>query len=465
VAGPRSVAVLAFDDLSAVRDGEYFGEGMAEEIINALAYVPGLRIASRTSAFAFRGRREDVRAIARQLGVRAVVEGTVRRAGARLRVTAQLTDAETGYQLWADRYDRNITDVFAIQDELARTIVSALKVELAAGPGLVRQYTESIAAYDLYLRGRHHLSHVTADGLGAAMELFERAVDEDPMLAPAHAALASACVAYAFYGDGAWRPRELWERARRAAMTALTIDPALADAIGALGTAIWACDWDFTGAEQALRRAVELKPGDPLLHNWHGWSLRLLGRSESCMLALRRAHDLDPLSPFAHRSVCRALYFDREYDRAEAECRRLLERTPRYYLAHVDLASALLARSCVAEARAVLAEARGVRPQDSRLLALSGYAAARDGDRAGAARSLAELDAQAADRYVTAVDPAIVLLGLGHHDAAFARLEAAEEARDTWVPWLRCWPLFDEMRDSPRFERLSSGLAPVRAGG
>jgi serine/threonine-protein kinase len=458
-AGPKSVAVLAFDDLSAERDGEYFGDGMAEEVINALAYVPGLRVASRTSAFAFKGRREDVREIARQLGVGAVLEGTVRRAGARLRVSAQLTDAATGYQLWADRFDRDLDDVFAIQEELARTIVAALKIELAVADdvGLVRRYTDNLVAYDSYLRGRHHLSHITADGLGSAITLFERAVGEDPLQAPAHAALASACIAYAFYGDGAWRPRALWERARRAATAALNIDPALADAVGALGTTTLACDWDFVGAEGALRHAAELKPGDPLLHNWHGWSLLLLGQSAPALLALQRARDLDPLSPFAHRSVCRALYFEREHARAIAECHRVLAWAPRYYLVHVDLASALLATGRVAEAAATLEQARAIRPADTRILALSGYAAARAGDHPAAWQYLGALGELAADRYVTPVDPAIVLLGLGERDAAIGELEAAHAARDTWMPWLRCWPIFDDLRDDPRFPALLPG--------
>jgi TolB-like protein len=456
------VAVLAFDDLSPEPGGGYFGEGMADEVINALAHIPGLRIASRTSAFAFRGGRADVREIARRLGVGAVLEGTVRRAGSRLRVTAQLTDAATGYRVWGDRFDRDLDDVFAIQDEIARIIVAALKVELtgaADGGGLVRRYTDNLAAYDSYLRGRQQLSHITADGLETAIALFERAVREDPLQAPAHAALASACVAYAYYGDGAWRPRELWERARRAATAALHIDPALADATGALGTTTLACDWDFVGAEAALCRAAEHKPGDSLLHNWHGWSLRLLGRSASCLHALERARDLDPLSPFAHRSVCRALYLDREYGRAIAECRRVLAWAPQYYLLHVDLGSALLGQSQAAAALEVLQEGRAIRPGDSRLLALWGHAAAVLGDAAAARGALSDLRTLAARRYVTPVDAALVLVALGEHDAAVAEIAAAHEARDPWVPWLRWWPLFDPLREHPGFARLVPGVA------
>jgi serine/threonine-protein kinase len=474
----NAVAVLPFVDLSAAGDEAYFGDGMAEEVINALAHVPGLRIASRTSAFALRGAAHDVREIGRRLGVAAVLEGTVRRAGTRLRVSAQLSDTSTGYQRWAGRYDRDLDDVFAIQDELARTIVEALAPALAPasgtaatrpatrgrdGAGLVRRYTENLAAYDLYLRGRHHLSHLTADGLGAAIDLFERAVAEDPGQAPAHAALASTYVAYVFYGVGAWSPRVIWERARRAATAALEIDPALADAIGALGTTRWACDWDFVGAERALGRAVELKPGDSLLHNWHGWALLLLGRADECLLALERARDLDPLSPFAQRSVCRALYFDRRHDRAVSEARRLLARFPGYTLAQVDLASALLAQEDAAGAGVVLTEARALRPDDPRLAALAGFAAARSGDRDTARGALATLDALARTRYVTPVDRAIVRLGLGERDAALGALEAARDERDTWVPWLRCWPLFDELRGTPRFDALAAVSGPSSA--
>ncbi len=470
---PRAVAVLPFADLSAVRegrDGEYFGDGMAEEVINALAYVAELHVASRTSAFAYKGASRDVRRIGAELGVDLVLEGSVRRSGSRLRVSAQLVDVRTGYQRWAARYDRDLDDVFAIQDELARTIVGALQPELLdRAPGdFVKRSTANPRAYDLYLRGRHRLTHLTAGGLGEVIALFEAALAEDPALAPAHAALASTCVAYAFFGEGAHEPTALWRRARDAATTALRLDGALADAQGALGTTKWACEWDFVGAERDLRRAVELKAGDPALHNWHGWALLLLGRFDEALPALERARELDPLAPWLHRSVARALYLDRQYERAAAACRRALAWAPQYALFYGDLAAVHLAEGRPADALTALAEGRALRPDDVRALSLSGCAHAALGDRARAAAALDALLEQARRRYVTPLDTAVVRLALGDVDGTVADLEAAYAARDVWLPWARWLPLLDGARGDPRFARVLDRVgapAVARASG
>ena len=461
-AARRSLAVLPFANLSSDPENEYLSDGLTEELLTTLAQVKALKVVARTSSFALRNSTQDVREIGRKLGAEVVLEGSVRRAGNRLRVTAQLVSAKDGYHIWSSHFDRQVEDVFELQDELARTIVDALLLELTGSrqTALVRPPTHDLQAYDAYLRGRAQLHQMTEEGLETALACLAQAVDLDPEFGQAYAGIASTYIAYAFFGPGDRPPRDLLERARAASIRALELDASLADAHAALGTTRWACDWDFSGAEAALRRAVELRPGDALLQNWFAWALLLVGRSDECHAALRQACELDPLSPWMWRSAARALYLDRQYDAAESECRKALARFPDYALLYGDLAAIFIADERWGHALTSLEEGLRHEPGDPRMLCLKGCVHARQGEPQAAREILREVSG--GDNRARAVDQAVQLVALGEDEEALNWLESAAEARDVWLPWVRCLPMVDDLRRHQRFQELMEKLG---AGG
>ena len=291
----KSIAVLPFANLSADPDNEFFADGMTDELINALAKVPGLRVVSRTSAFAFKGKQIDVRSIGAQLNVQAVVEGSVRRAGRRLRLSAQLTNVADGYQLWSETFDRELEDVFAIQDELSRGIVRALQIRLlgAESAALVKPSTDDFEAYTLYLKGRHFWNRRTEAGLRLGLDYFEQALARDPGYAPAHAGVADSYAILGFYSS--LPPTEAFPKARQAASRALELDPTLAEARPALAYVAMYHDWDWAGAEREFRLAIALNPGYSTTHQWYGNFLSILGRFDESVAEFSRAIALDPV--------------------------------------------------------------------------------------------------------------------------------------------------------------------------
>ena len=262
-----SIAVLPFANMSADPEQEYFCDGMAEEIIDALARLDGLRVVARTSAFQFRGKGHDLREVGEKLRVKTVLEGSVRKAGKRLRINAQLISASDGYHLWSERYDRDMDDVFAVQDEIARTVVEKLKVKLLGEPDapLVKVSTTNLEAYNLLLEGRHHANRLSAAGFDRAIECFERALAIEPDYAPAYAGLAWVLGGGGFLGMAA--PRDCRPKAREAAERALAVDPECAEAVSELAEVRAWYDWDFAGAEREYRRALDLGPGSAVVHS------------------------------------------------------------------------------------------------------------------------------------------------------------------------------------------------------
>ena len=296
-----SIAVLPFTNLSADKENEYFSDGLAEDIIDALTQVPGLRVMARTSAFSFRGKEADVREIGARLNVEHILEGSVRRAGNRLRVTAQLVKASDGYHLWSQRFDREMTDVFAIQDEISQAIVEKLRVRLAGDRPLVKRYTENLAAYDLCLKARYHLLKMTQEGREAGRRYCEQAIALDPNYALAYVVLAESYLWSAFWGST--DPREAFARAKSAALEALRLDDTIADAHSALGTVLGSGEFDWHGAEREFSRALELSPSSAAVRYDYAWCYAMwflypLGRVEQALTEMRRALELDPLDPF-----------------------------------------------------------------------------------------------------------------------------------------------------------------------
>jgi serine/threonine-protein kinase len=455
----RSLAVLPFANLSPDPENEYFADGMTDELINALAKLPGLRVVSRTSAFAFKGRQQDVRSIGAQLGVESVVEGSVRRAGRRLRTSVQLVNVADGYQLWSETFDREMEDVFAIQDEISRGIVSALKLRLlgeAAGP-LVKLPTDDFEAYTLYLKGRLQWNRRSDDALHQGLRYFEEALARDPDYPLAHVGLADSYVLLGFYT--ALPPSAAFPRARAAAETALRLDPTLGEAYPTLAYVKMYYEWDWPGALAAFRDAIERNPGYATTYQWQGNCFALLGRFDASIASFQRAVELDPLSGIKNAALGWGYYFARRYPEAIAQQRRALEIEPDLAVAHLWCGLSLEQTGAEPAAVERFTEALRLLGRDPVGLAFLVHGLAMAGRKAEAAARLDELLAMAKERYVSGYDIAVACAGLGRHDDALNWLERGYAERTHWMALLKVDPRLDPLRNDPRFADLLRGMA------
>ena len=450
----RTIAVLPFVNASGDAENEYFSDGITDELIIALSKVERLRVASRTSVFALKGLREDVRSLGARLDVSAVLEGTVRRAGNRLRITVQLTSVADGRTLWSERYDRELADVFAIQDEIARTIVTTLRATLLRdlGDAPPVRYTANLRAYHLYLKGRYWWNRRGQESIAEGIRFFEQAIEEDPQYALAYTGLADS---YALQVDYRGAPvREGMERAKAMARQALLLDESLAEAHTSLGWVSFIYDWDWATAGAELARAVELNPAYSVARQWRSWFLMAMGRVEESLSEGRRAIELDPASVSIRRSMGWLLCYARQPALALDHLRRALAMDPTADETHRLLGQAYLELGLYDEAAAAFREALAM--SDSPALAtadLGAVAAARG--RVDEARAVLEtLETQARERYVSPVAFATLHLRLGEHDAAFAALERAYQDRRGWLAYLRVEPAVDSIRGDPRFASL-----------
>jgi serine/threonine-protein kinase len=451
--GP-SIAVLPLVNLSPDRENEYFSDGMTEELISALGRVEGLRVAARTSAFAFKGTGADVREIGAKLNVGTVLEGSVRRAGRRLRLTAQLVSTKDGYHLWSEEYDRELADVFAVQDELARAIVSALRVTLQprAGGALVKRATADLEAHDLYLQGRFEWNRRTYTSLPEALHYFERAIARDSAYAEAFAAMAETYVLLPTYGISS--PADAYPRARSVALRALALDSTLGNAHAALGVVRELYEYDWTGAERELRRAIALDPGYATAHQWYAEYLSALGRDDEARREAEQAVALDPLSTIARVDQALALVRGRHLDEAIALCRRVLQTSPEFTQAHNTLGWAYAAAGrlpdAVAELETTVRLSLG-RSGHGRLA----YAYARTGQRDTATAIVTTLIERFGRDSVFPYSVAMGYAGLGDAGRAIEWIERAVRTHDPNVTlYLRTDPLLDSLRQDPRFQRL-----------
>jgi TolB-like protein/Tfp pilus assembly protein PilF len=332
----QSIAVLPFANMSADPEQEYFCDGMAEEIINTLTQLPGLRVVARTSAFAFKGEKHDVRELGRKLNVTAVLEGSVRKAGNRLRITAQLINVADGYHLWSERYDRDLEDVFAIQDEISLAITEKLKVQLlgeerdgaAARP-------ENLEAYNLYLKGRHFWSRRSPKHVRKAMEYFREALEKDPDYARAHVGIADCYIILENFA--VISPEEAFEEAGRAIDRALEIDEKNAEAHASMAWVKWVRDWDWEGGEREILRAIELNPGYATAHQWYSTYLGVMRRDEESLREILKAQELDPLSPIIATLVAGSYGELGEHERAVELARKALDLDPTFDFPHIVL--------------------------------------------------------------------------------------------------------------------------------
>jgi eukaryotic-like serine/threonine-protein kinase len=450
----RAIAVLPFVNASTDPENEYFSDGMTDELITALTKVEGLQVASRTSAFALKGVREDVRSLGARLNVSAVLEGTVRRAGNRLRITVQLTEITNGRALWSERYDREIADVFAIQDEIARTIVATLRTTFLGelGDPTPVRYTANVKAYQLYLKGRYWWNRRTQAAIAEGIKYFEEAIAEDADYALAYTGLADS---YALQVDYRGAPVvEGMERAKVFARKALELDETLAEAHTSLGWVTFIYDWDWSAADRELARAIELNPRYSVARQWRSWLLIALGNTEASIVEGRRAVELDPASVSIRRSLGWLHYYAREYDAALEQLRRALAMNPTAEENHRLLGLAYIQKGMYDEAGAAFREAIANSESPALATAGLGQVAALRG-RAREARSiLDELYAAGRERYISPVAYVMLHATLGDLDQSFEWLERAYADRRGWLAYLRVEPMLDPLRTDPRLRRL-----------
>jgi eukaryotic-like serine/threonine-protein kinase len=450
----RSVAVLPFVNSSPDPENEYLSDGLTDELIAALARVDGLRIASRTSVFALKGKPLDVRAIGTLLGVSEVLEGTVRKSGDQLRITAQLTSTSDGRLLWSQRYDRTLHDVFAIQDEIANTIVDTLRVTSFADPRAPapKRYTGNVAAYSLYLRGRYAWNKRTQEGVAEAIAYFEQAIAEDPTYALAYTGLADA---YALRVDYRSVPvDEGFQHAKSYARQAIALDERLAEAHASLAWSLFIYDWNWAEATREFQRALELDPHYASAHQWYAFALASRGQLDKALVAGHTAQELDPSSVSVRRSLAWLYYYARQYPQSRYHLMRAIAMNPAAEETYRVLGLTLAIEGQATEAERVLREAVTMHGTGSYTFATLGYALARGGKLGEARRIADELERLREREYVSPVALATVQLGLGDLERALDWAERAYEERRGWLAYLTVNPLVDPLRGNPRFEAL-----------
>jgi serine/threonine-protein kinase len=454
----NSIAVLPFANMSADAENEYFCDGLAEELLNALAKIEDLKVAARTSAFSFKGKNVGASQIGRSLNVKSILEGSVRKSGDRLRITVQLINASDGYYLWSERYDREMKDIFDVQDEITLAVVDALKVTLLGEEkaALLKRYTDDAEAYELYLKGRYHYHKYTAAGWIKAIEFFEQAIDKEPELAPAYANLASALSFCWFFsvlplGDTSAK----WEMAT---LRALEIDDHLGEAHSALARYRFYYEWNWAEAEREFLRAIELNPDNAEMHHQYGAFLAAMGRVDEALSEGDKALELDPLSLLVNLQVGWIYLFSGRLDEVVQLARKMLAMEPNFHGAYLQMGMALGAKGMFDEALEVYRKALALGSYE---IALSGvgFYCARLGKRDEAYEVIDRLLETRAKRHIGAFNIARVYAGLGEADETVEWLEKAVAERNGELVFLNTktgtGDVFNQtLRDDPRYADL-----------
>jgi TolB-like protein/Tfp pilus assembly protein PilF len=455
-----SIAVLPFVNLSSEKENEYFSDGLTDDLINALTKVQGLRVVARGSAFQFKGKNPDIRAVGRQLNVASVLEGSVQRSGDRLRITAQLSSVADGYHLWSESYDRRAADVFAVQDEISRAIVQALAVRVAFDPGrpLVASSTQDVDAYNLYLQGRFHLNKWRPESVHKGIEYFAQAIAKDPGYAPAYAGMADC---YTWLGVfGFTEAREAMPQARDAAVHALKLDDSLAAAHVSLGYVKALYDWDWPGAKREFDRAAELSPGDADVHFAYSITyLAPLGRLDEAQAEIQRALTLDPLSPYKITSAGMIDSYQRRYDSAVEQFKKAIELDPEFGHAYDEMRSIEAVRGRLEAAAAVTAAMPAATP-DADDISVRVRLVARQGKQAEARAMIEDWIKRCArnNRPGKSCYAAQIYASIGEKDRAIGWLQKAYQERSPLLVYSKVMPNYDSLRSDPRFSALLQRL-------
>jgi TolB-like protein/Tfp pilus assembly protein PilF len=450
---PR-VAVLPLTNLSGHSDDEYFADGITEELIQTLSQITGLRVIGRMSVMRYKHSEAPLREVARELGATAVVEGSVRKAGSQVRITARLLDVTSAETLWSQEFDREFRDVFALQSDISRRIANALEVEIlrAERQVLDRPLTGNTQAHSAYLRGRFQLNQRTEESLRQSIASFTEALRKDPKFARAHAGIADA------YSTLAWleydRPRHAFPRARAAALRALELEPTLAEAHASLGFVRFLYDRAWAEAEREFRQSIALNPNYPASHQFYSDLLKAMGRLDEALTEVRRALELDPLSLGINTALGHVLYLSRRYDESIEQYEKALGLSPTFAQAHLWFGRPYLEKGLYDKAIEEVRTAVRLTNESTMSLAVLGHVYASAGRSREANEILATLLTRGRRQYVPSYWIALLYVGLGDSDRAFRWLGRAEAERSAWLAWIKVEPRFDRLRADRRFARL-----------
>jgi serine/threonine-protein kinase len=452
-----SIAVLPFENLGPDTESEYFSDGVTEDITASIARIRGLRVLSRSSVIQYTSGRRPLGEVAKELGAATLVTGSVRKAGGRLRIVAQVVDARTEAQIWSQTYDREMQDVFEVQSEVAAQVAGAVRRELSPDDQTRIQIrgTKDPQAYDLCLRARFLWNLRNENAVADSVELFLRALERDPDFALAHVGLADAYSILGIYGARA--PDAVFPAARAAADQALRVDPDLGEAMASRACVTAVYDWEWVKAEKEFRRAIKLSPSHPTAHQWYAMNLLApLSRFDDALTELARARDLDPGSFAISASQGLISLYARDYEGAVAALEAVDERHPRFALVHYFLTQCHAAAGRMDRSLEHARRAMELADRSPETMAVNGYVLGLSGRGEEAEAVLGRLSALAEKRYVSKVLPAQVLLGLERENEALDHLEAALQARATDLIWLGVRPMYDPLRDNPRFREVVS---------
>jgi eukaryotic-like serine/threonine-protein kinase len=458
-----SIAVLPFVNMSADPEQDYFCDGLAEELINSLTKIRDTRVVARTSAFAFKGKTVDVREIGRKLNVEKVLEGSVRKSGNRLRITAQLINVADGYHLWSEKFDREMKDVFAIQDEISLAIVDNLKLKLLKREedALLKRYTEDPEAYNLYLKGIYFLRRYTAEGFQEAIKYFEFTLQKDPHFALAYYGLSEVFYAISYWGNVP--PHEAYPKAKEFAKKAIEMDEEIGEAHAALGLVYTFYDWKWKEAERELTTALDLNPSSAIIHMSISWFLSLTQKHEQAITEAKKAQELDPLSPLIISHVGLACIFGGQFDKAIDEMKAGMILAPDFYLMHYYLGLAYRGKSMHKEAIAEMERAVDLSegaPWPALMLATNYF----EIDQISQGNKILDgLEKRARKEYMPSMGFAYIYFVRGDLEKAYYWLQRAGEEKDSFLPWCAIIPIEDyQLHNHPQLKPLFEkyGLIP-----
>ena len=455
IAPEKSVAVLPFENRSEDKANAYFAEGVQDEILTRLSKIADLKVTSRTSTQHYKSVPENLAEIAKQLGVAHILEGSVQKSGDAVRVNVQLIKAANDSQVWAETFDRKLTDIFSVESDVAKAIADQLRAHITRQEEQViaAKPTKNIEAYDAYLRGRYFWNKRTSDGIKHAIEHFQQSIERDPDFALGHAGLADSYIALTFYNFAP--PHETMPKAKESAIKALALDNTLAEAHASLAHILMNYDWNWAAAEKEFKRSIELKPDYATGHQWYAIHyLTATGRFEEAVQEMKRALELEPASLVMNTFMGATLYYAGRYDEAIDQCRRTIEMDPNFAVAHWHLGLAYEQKQVLDGATEEFKKAISLSGGSPLMKAALGHAYAKSQEKHEANKMLDELNELSKQQYVSAYEVAKIYIALGNNEQAFQLLEQAHGEHSFHLVYLNVSPQFKPVRSDRRFQDL-----------